>query len=121
MIDPHRDELLAAEVDANELVDIMRRFLRVQTTLVRAFPIHKHDSLKPHLAVRSMLDSQDSSGISWRDKFSGFVEFLLRQCSRQERLNYGKFQAFVAVSHSVGVDVDSLPPAPRASVLQHST
>ena len=81
-------ELDKADVEVDKLIDIMRRFLRVQTTLVRAFPIHQHDMLEPHLAVRSMLDSQDSSGLSWRDKFRRLLEFLLRQCSPQERLNY---------------------------------
>ncbi|MCH7727796.1 MAG: DEAD/DEAH box helicase [Planctomycetes bacterium] len=84
----HGDELLQADVEVEKFVDIMRRFLRVQTTLVRAFPIHEHDTLEPHLAVRSMLDSQDSSGLSWREKFHRLLEFLLRQCSPTERLNY---------------------------------
>ena len=82
------DELVAAGIEVEKFVDIMRRFLRVQTTLVRAFPIHEHDTIEPHLAVRSMLDSQDSSGLSWREKFHRLLEFLLRQCSPQERLNY---------------------------------
>jgi superfamily II DNA or RNA helicase len=82
------DELQVAGIDVDNLLDIMRRFLRVQTTLVRAFPIHQHDELEPHLAIRSMLDSQDASGLSWREKFHRLLEFLLRQCSPQERLNY---------------------------------
>ena len=82
------EELQEAGIETEKFVDIMRRFLRVQTTLVRAFPIHEHDTLEPHHAVRSMLDSQDSSGLSWRDKFHQFLGFLLKQCSTQERLNY---------------------------------
>jgi len=54
----------------------------------RAFPIHQHDELEPDVAVRSMLNSQDASGLSWREKFRKLLEFLLRQCSPQERLNY---------------------------------
>jgi len=82
------EEMAERGVEVDALVDVMRRFLRVQTTLVRAFPIHQHDELEPHLAVRSMLDSQDASGLSWREKFRGLLEFLLHQCSPQERLNY---------------------------------
>ncbi|MFV2069112.1 MAG: helicase-related protein, partial [Pirellulales bacterium] len=53
----HFSEALAENgVKVDAIVDVMRRFLRVQTTLVRAFPIHQHDELEPHLAVRSMLD-----------------------------------------------------------------
>ncbi|MBN1514839.1 MAG: hypothetical protein JXB13_22700 [Phycisphaerae bacterium] len=69
----------------DELIDVMRRFLRVTTTLVRAFPIHQHESLDPHLAVRSMLDTKDDSDVSWRDKFHEFLRFLLQSCTAYER------------------------------------
>ncbi len=82
------EELAQNGVEAEPLIDVMRRFLRVQTTLVRAFPIHQHKDLAPHLAVRSMLDSQDASGVSWREKFRKLLEFLLCQCSPQESMNY---------------------------------
>jgi len=88
IVDGFSEGLVREGVEVKTLVDVMRRFLRVQTTLVRAFPIHQHDKLEPHLAVRSMLDSQDASGLSWREKFRKLLEFLLRQCSPQERLNY---------------------------------
>jgi len=35
-----------------------------------------------------MLDTQDDSGVSWRDKFQQFVEFLLDRCSASERELY---------------------------------
>jgi len=76
------------EKKQSQMLEVMRRFLRVTTTLVRAFPIHQHDSIEPHLAVRSMLDSQDESGVSWRDKFQQFVDFLLLRCSSAERELY---------------------------------
>jgi len=88
IVDGFAGELVQNGVEVESLVDVMRRFLRVQTTLVRAFPIHQHNDMEPHLAVRSMLDSQDASGVSWREKFQKLLAFLLRQCSPQERLNY---------------------------------
>jgi superfamily II DNA or RNA helicase len=88
IVEHFHEKLPDSGVNIDTLVDVMRRFLRVQTTLVRAFPIHQYDQLEPHLAVRSMLDSQDASGISWREKFHRLLEFLLRQCSPQERMNY---------------------------------
>ena len=84
----HEEALRQAGIDPEEIVDLMRRFLRVRTTLVRAFPIHLYRQLEPHLAVRSMLDSQDASGVSWRRKFEWFLEFLTARCSPQERRNY---------------------------------
>jgi len=70
------------------LIEVMRRFLRVSTTLVRWFPVHEHDTKEPHLAVRSMLDSEDASHVSWRSKFEGFIDFLLDRCSSAERADY---------------------------------
>jgi hypothetical protein len=60
----------------------------VTTTLVRCFPIHEHDTLEPHLAVRSMLDRKDGSGLSWSAKFEGTIEFLIDRCSAAERAAY---------------------------------
>jgi len=68
--------------------DIMRRFLRVPTNLVRAFPIHEHDHTDPGVLVERMLDSHDVSGISWRHKFKLFLHFLLSRGSDQEREDY---------------------------------
>jgi len=76
--------MLAREQDA--LLDIMRRFLRVVTTLVRCFPMAQLDRLRPETAVRQMLDHPDASGVTWRQKFDEFVEFLVERCSTDERV-----------------------------------
>jgi len=68
-----------------ELTDVMRRFLRVATTLVRCFPIEELDSIQPADAVARTLDHVDSSGISWRQKINGYIEFLTACCSSEER------------------------------------
>lgn len=70
------------------LTDVMRRFLRVPTTLVRCFPLAELDSIRPAEAVARTLDNTDASGLSWRQKFDGFVEFLTDQCSTEERRLY---------------------------------
>ena len=91
ILDRRRNQLTAAGILAAQeerLVDVMRRFLRVATTLVRCFPIHEHDTKEPHLAVRSMLDSEDASGVSWRAKFEAFIDFLVDSCSAAEREDY---------------------------------
>ena len=68
-----------------EIMDVMRRFLRVETTLVRCFRIATQDSVKPVEAVGRMLDNSDGSDMSWRMKFDGFIEFLSTKCSTEER------------------------------------
>ena len=84
-----RTKLLEAAQASDEqreaLMDVMRRFLRVETTLVRYFPLATLDAVKPAEAVGRMLDFADGSGISWRMKFDGFIEFLCTKCSTEER------------------------------------
>jgi hypothetical protein len=81
--------LQAAEITTEQrdtLTDVMRRFLRVSTTLIRCFPITELDSLKPAEAVARTLDYTDGSGVSWLGKFDGFIEFLTERCSSGERM-----------------------------------
>jgi superfamily II DNA or RNA helicase len=70
------------------LIDVMRRFLRVSTTLVRCFPLAEMDSIKPPEAVKRTMDYIDVSKVSWRQKFDGFIEFLTERCSSEERKLY---------------------------------
>jgi ERCC4-related helicase len=72
----------------DDLRNVMRRFLRVPTTLVRCFPIAELDSLNPPEVVCRSLDHFDSSGVSWRHKFDRFIEFLTHSCSSDERRLY---------------------------------
>jgi ERCC4-related helicase len=69
----------------DDLIEVMRRFLRVKTTLVRYFPIEKLDSIEPVKAVATTMDCADASGVSWRTKFDNFIEFLTDRCSNEER------------------------------------
>ena len=70
------------------LMGVMRRFLRVRTTLVRCFPLAEFETVAPPDAVRRILEHADSSGVSWRQKFDGFLEFLTDRCSSVERTLY---------------------------------
>jgi ERCC4-related helicase len=70
------------------LTGVMRRFLRVPTTLVRYFPLGELESIEPADAVARTLDHPDGSGMSWRAKFDGFIRFLTEQCSTDERQLY---------------------------------
>lgn len=82
------NELDTAQMSPDQretLADVMRRFLRVSTTIVRCFPIAELDSINPAEAVTRTLDYIDGSGLSWRRKFDNFIEFLTERCSRDER------------------------------------
>jgi hypothetical protein len=105
------DSLGSKALDKELLLTVMRRFLRVRTTLVRAFPLDEHDSLDPYRAVQTMLGHQDASRISWRQKFEHFIDFLLNQCSKEERRDYTEAVARtqtgdIRVQRSDLVDVD---------------
>ena len=81
-------DMQVPEFDLARAVDVMRRFLRVPTTLVRCFPLDEYQTLAPDAAVERMLDSKDASMVSWRAKFETFVDFLTNHCSTTERVEY---------------------------------
>jgi len=87
----HSKSLAAAHLSKEQRemhIDVIRRFLRVKTTLVRCFPLAELDSISPELAVSKTLSFSDESGISWQQKFKSFVEFITEQCSTEERRLY---------------------------------
>jgi hypothetical protein len=87
----HSKLLAAANISVEQremLIDVMRRFLRVKTTLIRCFPLAELDSIPPDLAVSKTLSFSDESGISWQQKFNTFIEFITEQCSTGERRLY---------------------------------
>jgi hypothetical protein len=90
VIASHTTSLDAAEVMEAQralILSVMRRFLRVTTTIVRSFPIG--ESVERHAdAVVRLLEHTDGSGRSWRQKFDTFIEFLAKECSSEERANY---------------------------------
>jgi ERCC4-related helicase len=88
---PHAAILRANRIpdeQLNTLTSVMRRFLRVSTTLVRCFPIGELDAINPTEAVARMLDHADGSGVSWRQKLNRFIDFLTIYCSSEERKVY---------------------------------
>lgn len=87
----HQEELEAAgvtETEFDEIRSVMRRFLRVPTTILRCFPLATFEKMKPGEAVRDTLYFEDSSGLSWRRKLEQFIRFLASHCSPAERADY---------------------------------
>jgi superfamily II DNA or RNA helicase len=68
-----------------QLTAVMRRFLRVPTTLLRCFPITELDTFSPKKSVQVTLDFSDGSGLSWKNKFHSFIDFLADIRSSEER------------------------------------
>jgi ERCC4-related helicase len=115
----HANSLSLVGVDQgqrNDLVDVMRRYLRVASNLARCFPLGELDSLEPEAAVLKMLDFRDASSLSWRQKFDAFLGFLSSGCSVSERPLYieaalgmktGGIRVSDGSGEAVGVDIDS--------------
>lgn len=82
------EEAQITEDQQQLLIEVMRRFLRVPTTLVRCFPITELDSIKPTEAIARTINFADGSGVTWRQKFGGFIDFLTKSCSSEERNLY---------------------------------
>ncbi len=76
------------EQQRSTLTAVMRRFLRVHTTLVRCFPVAELDSISPDEAVKRTLDRVDASGLSWRRKLQHFAEFLAKNSTDDDTNPY---------------------------------
>lgn len=88
ILDGRRDDLLTSDINETHIIDAMRRFLRVPTTLVRCFPFEEYEDKAPKIVVDRLLDMKDASKVTWRDKFAHFVDFLLKYCSASESKDY---------------------------------
>jgi hypothetical protein len=89
------------------LVDVMRRFLRVPSTVIRFFPMAELDQIEPGDAVARTLERADASGVTWGAKFASFLDFLTEHCSDEERRLYVEAAARTETGAiRVGVDDD---------------
>ncbi len=99
------DTMPAAAETRAVLTTVMRRFLRVHTTLVRCFPFEKEGTSGPADLVNQFLDYADGSGMSWRQKFHNFIQFVLTRCSAEERTQYlTELQRISTGAHKAGED-----------------
>lgn len=70
----------------DKLVDIIRRYLRTPSFLVRFFPLGSN-SLKDDAFFKA-LDTKDGSGLTLREIILEFFRFLQDRCGEKERENY---------------------------------
>lgn len=87
-----------------DLITVMRRFLRVNTTLIRCFPFMEYESAPPKKAIETAMSYADESGQSWSDKFEGFIDFLSDIRSSDER---GLYLDAMLRTQTGGIRVDS--------------
>jgi hypothetical protein len=116
----HKKSLVAVQMPIEQrkmLIDVMRRFLRVRTTLFRCFPITELDSIQVDDAINRTLDHKDISGLSMRQKFEGFIEFLTKQCSSEERKLYLEAALHTQTGGIRIEEEDEKDPASSASVI----
>ncbi|MEN6549495.1 MAG: helicase-related protein [Armatimonadia bacterium] len=85
-----------------DLVDVMRRFMRTPSFLTRFFDIS--DRALNEGSVQAALDTTDTSGITLRGLFGGFLEFLAVRCGEEERVRYVDAVSRVQTGSHVGKD-----------------
>ena len=88
IIERHAPEIGRVDLDGSMrplLLRVMRRFLRVRSSLVRCFPLEHGPDVDPHDLVREFLGHEDASGMSWQHKFDSFISFLCTRCGDEER------------------------------------
>jgi len=78
------------------IVDVIRRFVRTESFLVRYFPLDERDAVE---RVRIALDTPDDSGLSLRKKFEDFIQFLANR--DEERDAYLQALAEMQTQHNV--------------------
>ncbi len=70
---------------ANHIVDVVLRFLRTPSFLVRYFDLARKDRAD---AFAEAIERQDVGGLSLRRRIEDFCRFLTDRCIRSERHNY---------------------------------
>ncbi|MEW6743635.1 MAG: helicase-related protein [Planctomycetota bacterium] len=91
--------------------EIIRRFVRTPSFLVRYFPF---DSENPAQALEASICSADSSGLNLRDKLVAFIAFIARRCQPSERTEYlDALHAIQTGERRVRLDDESLGHAIR--------
>lgn len=86
-----------SDEDRKAIGDIIRRFVRTDSFLVRYFPLDERDPVE---RLKLALDTPDDSGLSLRRKFEQFVEFLSSR-EGEERREYLKALRQVQTEHNV--------------------
>ncbi|MBU1101436.1 MAG: DEAD/DEAH box helicase [Bacteroidetes bacterium] len=73
--------------ERERIFDIIKRYVRTPSFLVRFFPIEDKERFSEKTFLKAM-DSKDSSGISLRNTILEFLNFLEKKCGNDERIRY---------------------------------
>jgi ERCC4-related helicase len=68
-----------------QIHDVVRRFVRTPLFVARYFDIHVRSGKD---ALQTAFDTRDLSGVALGEKIDGFLKFIARRCSAQERHDY---------------------------------
>jgi len=110
---------LKSKLDKEDILDnlhsTIRAFLRAPTTLIRSFPIGDHKVMEPTEAVRRMLDTQDGSGQTWREKLLAFLQVMASTMAENERINC--IESVRAMHRNIYVEVDDVQSESKTKIL----
>lgn len=87
------------------IMDIVRRYVRTPSFLVRYFPLNKPTIDKK--VVDLAMDTRDDSGMSFRELIQSFFDFLTTRCSNHERSQYLQALDSIQTGSISGADVSA--------------
>jgi hypothetical protein len=85
------------------LIDIVRRYLRTPTFLVRYFPLAKKNLTADSMAIA--LETRDTSGLTLHQLLADFFRFLQDRCGSEDRARYVRAINSIQTGSHVGTDV----------------
>jgi len=87
---------------SERILDVVRRFLRTPSFLVRYFPLK---NMVPQRDVARAFRNSDSSGLSLQSILEDFLKFLIERCGESERINYLDAVDNIQTGSILGADV----------------
>lgn len=100
IVEPHKDQLDSGQ--AERIVEVMRRFVRTPSFLVRYIDISRKDLAG---AFNSAIERSDLGGLSLRVRLDDFCRFLSSRCIREEREEYLKALESIQTGSYYGAEV----------------
>ncbi len=89
--------------NGEKITDIVRRYIRTPSFLVRYFPLDEKKMDKD--AVHNAFSAMDKSGLALRDVIDNFFQFLTTRCGDEERWSYIQALDAIQTGSIAGRDV----------------
>lgn len=93
----------ALQIHEAEMLDIVRRYLRTPTFLIRYFPLEK--TKLDENDFEAIFHAKDGSGLSLQESLIHFLDFLQNHCGEAERRDFADALLSIQTGSFMGVDI----------------